>query len=305
MTPGTRHLREGGGGGPGGGGCGGGGGGVVVAVVEAAAAVVVEPAAAAVAEAVADGGGGGGAGGGGGGGGGGAGGGGGGGPVTTTKEPLMLRMRIAVIGRCSGREVHEPRLASGLGDARGAVRRRYALHRFSLEVEVVNGRRVVDLHRVHADRERAAVQVVPLGVAKGDFLARLVVDGADQRPAAWRADVRRRRRIRRNQAIHHAEAGAGVHASTCVFAEGERGEHVLPRVRIALRIGDLELDVPDGIAAVVAVDVAAEDLRQRRVADHVAPRDRAARVLPSRMWVLPDGLCEDRQAAARDTADRD
>ena len=126
----------------------------------------------------------------------------------------------------------------------------------------------------------SAVEVVPLRVTEGDLLAPSSWMDADQRPASRRAVVRRRRRERRNQAVHRAVAGAGIHASTGVLAPGVERGHVLTRIGVALGVGNLELDVPERGRAVVAVDVAAEQRRQRWVANDVAARDRAARVLP-------------------------
>ncbi len=150
-----------------------------------------------------------------------------------------VRVRIAVVRRLSRREVHEPRLAPEACDVGHAVRRRHALHTRSLEMEVVQRRGVVDLHRVRARRQGAAVEVVPLRVAERDLASALVLDHADQRPAARRAVVRRRRRGRRNHAIHLPGPGACVHACAGVLAPRVERGHVLAGVRVALRVGNL------------------------------------------------------------------
>jgi hypothetical protein len=145
-------------------------------------------------------------------------------------------------------------------------------------MEVVQRRRVVDLDDVGPRRQRAAIEVVPMWVAERDLATALVLDHAEQRSAARRADVRRWRRCRGDQAVDGPAAGARVHTRARVLAPRVERADALAGVRVALRVRNLELDVPQRRCAVVAVDVAAEDRWQRGIANHVAACDRAAGV---------------------------
>ena len=184
-------------------------------------------------------------------------------------------MRVAVIRDRTRREVHEPRLPPESGDVGHAVRRRNALHSRPFKVEVVKRRRVVHLHGVGPRRQSPAVEVVPLRVTQGDLAAPFVLDDADQRPP------------RGSQTSGGGGGVVGIRRYTAPLPSPRAPERKRPRRRCRASRrsppsscrpvhGDLELDVPERRRAVVAVDVATDDRRQRRVANHVPAGDRAA-----------------------------
>jgi hypothetical protein len=157
-------------------------------------------------------------------------------------------------------------------------------------VEVVERRVVVQLEPVGALGQRLAVEllavepqvdrevVVDLGSQEGEVVLRDAV-------GRWRIGLANPEDVvARAGKAHHVDVAAGV------LAEGRGGDDVQPRIRVVLRVRDLEHVRPERRRAVVAVDVAPEKGLHLLVAHDVATRDRAPGMQPARVWVLGDWI---------------
>jgi hypothetical protein len=119
-----------------------------------------------------------------------------------------------------------------------------------------------------------------------------------RRPPGRRWGRRRRRRCcarrgwRRTfdlEPSNLSAAGSDVDATAGVLAERVRAREVEAGVRVTHAVRYLQCNLPHRARAVIAVDVAADQLRHRRIADDVAARDRTAtcvRVLVDRSRVV-------------------
>jgi hypothetical protein len=145
-------------------------------------------------------------------------------------------------------------------------------------MEVVERRVVVELERVCALGQSAAIELLAVRVLEAD--REVVVHVSRQDGKVVRRDTELPRRVGLPDAadvhVRPAHLARHVDVAAGVLTEGRDEVELEAGCRVTLRVGDLEHVRPDVRVAVVAVDVATEEARDFLVADDIAAGDRAA-----------------------------